>query len=161
LEPITTACQAIAKESGILFTMEVSDELPGVTVCPEALQEACSNVLDNAMKYVLLDKVIQHHSKNSNPHVHLRILPNHKPMAAGVTIIVEDNGPGIPKEERTKVLERGYRSKSMEGVIPGSGIGLNLAKSMIEEMDGTISIVDPTFYDNALDGTIVQIVLFR
>lgn len=166
VEPILSTFQAIANERGILLTIEEIDELPGITICSEALEEALNNILDNAMKYVILGKS---GSKNGNPHVHIRLLPNHKPVATGVTILIEDNGPGIVKEERTKVFERGYRSKSIttttieseSSSIPGSGIGLYLARCMIEEMGGSISIVDPTFYNNALDGTIVQIVLFR
>lgn len=175
LDPILSAFKAIANERGITFTIEGDDvdELPGVTACPEALQEALSNILDNAMKYVILRKQRPSNSissndsnsnRNPNPHVRIRLLANHKPIAAGVTILIEDNGPGISKEDRNKVLyERGYRNPRMvEYNIPGRGLGLYLARCMIEDMmGGSISIVDPLFYDKSLNGTIVQIVLFR
>lgn len=59
LEPIMSGSKAIAEEPGIDFEVEGMDddeELPGVNICPKYLQEAVGNLLDNAIKYVMLGK---------------------------------------------------------------------------------------------------------
>ena len=53
--------------------------------------------------------------------------------------MVEDTGPGIAKEELPHVFERFYQGKTQEGrAYVGSGIGLALAKRVIEDHGGTI-----------------------
>ena len=58
LEPVFDTFHAIASEQGISFEVVVddADDLPGVFVAPKSFQEATSNVLDNALKYVVLPK---------------------------------------------------------------------------------------------------------
>jgi len=57
----------------------------------------------------------------------------------GIHFIVEDTGPGIPKEDVPHIFERFYQGKTPEGrVYVGSGIGLALAKRVIEDHGGTI-----------------------
>jgi signal transduction histidine kinase len=53
-----------------------------------------------------------------------------------VTIIVEDNGPGIPAVERERVLLPGVRASS----APGSGIGLYTAATAMSEQAGTLRV---------------------
>jgi signal transduction histidine kinase len=56
-----------------------------------------------------------------------------------VTIEVEDNGKGIPAEEQDRVFERFYRgSATMEG--EGFGLGLSIAKRMVDVMGGEIGL---------------------
>ncbi len=59
---------------------------------------------------------------------------------AAVIVTVSDEGPGIPATERTAVFERFHR---VEGTRRrGSGLGLSLAKEIVEAHGGTISIDD-------------------
>ena len=56
-----------------------------------------------------------------------------------VTIEVEDTGKGIPEEEQDRVFERFYRgSATMEG--EGFGLGLSIAKRMVDVMGGEIGL---------------------
>jgi signal transduction histidine kinase len=56
-----------------------------------------------------------------------------------VTIEVEDTGEGIPAEEQDRVFERFYRgSATMEG--EGFGLGLSIAKRMVDVMGGEIGL---------------------
>ena len=56
-----------------------------------------------------------------------------------VTIEIEDTGEGIPAEEQDRVFERFYRgSASMEG--EGFGLGLSIAKRMVDVMGGEIGL---------------------
>ncbi|MEP7311265.1 MAG: ATP-binding protein [Pseudomonadota bacterium] len=56
----------------------------------------------------------------------------------GVTLVVEDNGPGIPESEREHVFERFYRSKGNDEV--GSGLGLSIVKAISRRMGAQVSL---------------------
>jgi signal transduction histidine kinase len=56
-------------------------------------------------------------------------------------IIVEDNGPGIPDSEKSRIFGRYYRT-SAASTIAGSGIGLNLVKDLIDLYEGQILVED-------------------
>ena len=168
LGPVLSASKAIAEERGIRFEVEgLSDdaELPGVNICPKYLQEAVGNLLDNAIKYVVLGKGKGRGlnvPKNTNPHIRVSLAPNHEPYKAGVTVLVEDNGPGIPADEKEAIFMRGFRGDGTR-LVPGSGIGLDISKSMITQMGGILNIVedDDSIGRPLLDGTAMRIIVFR
>ncbi|HEY0996818.1 MAG TPA: HAMP domain-containing sensor histidine kinase [Gemmatimonadaceae bacterium] len=54
---------------------------------------------------------------------------------------VTDSGPGIPEEERASVFEPYYRSQST-AKAPGIGLGLAIARSLVEQMGGALTIED-------------------
>lgn len=56
-----------------------------------------------------------------------------------VVIRVQDHGKGIPPEELEHIFERFYRAEDAIS-IPGFGLGLPIAKSLVEAMNGMISI---------------------
>ncbi len=55
----------------------------------------------------------------------------------GVRIGVEDSGPGVPPEERTRIFERFVRGRHAEGV-PGTGLGLAIVRSIVEAHGGRV-----------------------
>jgi signal transduction histidine kinase len=55
-------------------------------------------------------------------------------------LVVADHGPGIPAEERERVLERFYRTDGARGGDGGSGLGLAIVTEIVELHDGTIEI---------------------
>ncbi len=57
-----------------------------------------------------------------------------------ITIIVSDDGPGIPKEDRAKVFEPFYSTKPN-----GTGLGLAICKRIVSAHSGTIRFEDPLF----------------
>lgn len=181
LKPILQTYAVIASERGISFKIfgrddnddSIDKDLPGVMAAPKSLQEAMSNVLDNAFKYVKLPKNDSPFTQNPNPTVQVRIFPNNlindnntnddKTMKPGVTIRVEDNGPGVPEEDLERVFERGYRSQQTLQVN-GTGIGLPIARALLRRMGGEMKLLRRAQRDNtsgALDGTIVELVLYR
>ena len=146
LEPIFNSFRTIAEERKIQFDVEYDGDLPGVTVCSDSLQEAVINILDNAVKYVLL-------SSTTSPKIRVRLCP----VADGASIQVDDNGPGIPRSSWNHVFDRGVRLESASSNAPGSGLGLYLAREFVEQrMGGSIRIVDPT-----LGGTSVEVTVYR
>ena len=79
----------------------------------EPLRTLLRNLLDNAVKYT-----------PEGGRVDVRIVRRDN----GTDLVVEDNGPGLPAEERERVLDRFYRSG--EPQAPGSGLGLAIVKSI-------------------------------
>ena len=58
------------------------------------------------------------------------------------SIAITDQGLGIPSEALPHLFERFYRAANITvAEIPGSGIGLYIVKSIIDELGGTISVV--------------------
>jgi signal transduction histidine kinase len=59
-----------------------------------------------------------------------------------VELTVEDNGPGITVEEREHLFERFYRGRlAKSGHIPGSGLGLVIAKSVVKAHGGVLRLL--------------------
>jgi signal transduction histidine kinase len=60
--------------------------------------------------------------------------------ADAVSICVSDNGPGVPDELSDSIFERGVRRPGSSG----QGLGLAMARSLVEELGGTLSLVPAT-----------------
>ena len=91
------------------------------------LSRAVLNLLDNAAKW-----------SPSGAHVGVRL---RQLDAAHAELVVSDQGPGIPPQERGLVFERFYRSASARA-MPGSGLGLAIVKQVVVKHGGVIRIAD-------------------
>ena len=80
----------------------------------------------------LLDNSIRHTPPGTSVQVNI----THEPGA--VCLSVSDNGPGIPEQERDKVLERFYRPLGTQA--SGSGLGLSIVKRIAEVHDATLQM---------------------
>eukprot|EP00553_Chaetoceros_curvisetus_P013623 CAMPEP_0204639810 /NCGR_PEP_ID=MMETSP0717-20131115/44477_1 /ASSEMBLY_ACC=CAM_ASM_000666 /TAXON_ID=230516 /ORGANISM="Chaetoceros curvisetus" /LENGTH=243 /DNA_ID=CAMNT_0051660025 /DNA_START=48 /DNA_END=779 /DNA_ORIENTATION=- len=155
LEVTFSSAKAMATEQGIHVEIQgIEEELPGVFIDQKLLQEAVINVLDNAMKYVKFGFNGKRGVKNNNPFVRISLTPNPDDMVPGVTITIEDNGPGIPDVDRNFVFDRGFRG-NLTDAVPGSGIGLNISRMIIESMGGSLELCDN------LNGSSLRFILFR
>jgi two-component system, OmpR family, sensor kinase len=90
---------------------------------PEALRTLLRNLLDNAVKYT-----------PEGGRVDIRIAQ----QAGSAELVVEDSGPGLPADERERVLDRFYRAG--EPQAPGSGLGLAIVKSIADQHGATLDI---------------------
>ena len=71
-----------------------------------------------------------------------------------MSIVVQDEGPGIALEERAKVVTRFYRLDRSRG-LPGNGLGLAIVTAISHLHGGSLSLED------AAPGLIARIVLPR
>ena len=113
------------------ITVSVEEELPVVRVDARAVAEVIYALIDNASKYSPLGTLITIEAK--------RIGDDQ------LEIAVEDQGPGIPARLREKVFERLYRGNNngaSTGLIGGIGMGLAIAKGIVEAHGGHIWIED-------------------
>ncbi|HEU4713653.1 MAG TPA: HAMP domain-containing sensor histidine kinase [Pyrinomonadaceae bacterium] len=112
--------------SGFDVQTDIQPELPPVLIDREAMAQAISNLLDNAIKYS--GKVKQ-------------ISITAKTLDANLCVEIADRGIGIPRAEHAKVFEKFYRvGNGLVHDVKGSGLGLSLVKHIIEAHNGTISV---------------------
>ncbi|MDQ6824767.1 MAG: HAMP domain-containing histidine kinase [Candidatus Eremiobacteraeota bacterium] len=87
------------------------------------IQEAISNLIDNALKYA------------AGSAVRVRVGVNNGTVVVGV----QDFGPGIAPEEQKRIFDRFYRGSVSESV-DGSGLGLAIVKRAVERAHGEIHV---------------------
>jgi two-component system sensor histidine kinase PhoQ len=125
LEPLRAALLKVYVERGIDCELSVT---PGCLFAGDRddLTEVSGNLLDNAFKW-------------SHGRVRLTAEPISDPTARrdGLRLIVEDDGPGIPVDERARVLDRGTR---LDERVSGQGIGLSVVRELAQLNGGTIRI---------------------
>ena len=103
----------------------VSHNLKGkIHLDPQLLRQCIENLIINAIKY-----------SPQNSTIKLTI----EKKKNNLEIIIEDNGPGIEKQELGKIFEPFYRIKSASK-SPGSGLGLTIVKNAVEALRGDIQI---------------------
>jgi signal transduction histidine kinase len=111
-------------EAGLAVAMAPGNELV-YEGQPEALKRAVTNLLDNAVKY------------GKGAQVSLEAFPH------TLKIIVDDNGPGIPEAELTRVLQPFYRLDASRNVETGGiGLGLAIALSVAEAHGGELTLAN-------------------
>ena len=107
---------------------------------PQKLVQVMANVVQNAIRYTPTE---------GNILAELYEDGNHSAVC-----VLEDSGPGIPKEEREKVFQRFYRvQQDRNRETGGSGLGLAIAQEIVNRHEGSIRIADPRY----LGGTRVEI----
>ena len=76
---------------------------------------------------------------------HGKVILTVKDIGDGVTITVQDEGPGVPPELREKVFERFFQvSNGDSRKYEGLGVGLTIARAVFESNGGTVKILDRT-----------------
>ena len=106
-------------EKGVAFTIDIPESCT-VRCETEDLEEMLGNILDNACKW----------SRSA-----VRISASRTPAA--VTIIVDDDGPGIHRAIRDGVLQRGVRA---DEAAPGSGLGLAIVSDLADLYGGSVTL---------------------
>jgi len=112
--------------SGFDIQTKIQPSLPSVLIDRDAMAQAISNLLDNAIKY-------------SGEVKQLTITT--ETLGTDLSIEIADHGIGIPRAEQAKIFEKFYRvGNGLVHDVKGSGLGLSLVKHIIEAHNGTISV---------------------
>ncbi len=106
------------------------DPLPEVQVMADAskIEQALTNLLSNAFKY-----------SPAGGEVSLKVQLSGREGEEAVEIEVRDQGIGMTPAQLARAFERFYRADT-SGNIPGTGLGLNLVKEIVEIHGGTIEL---------------------
>ncbi len=108
---------------GRVIEVDIPDSLPPVIADPELIGVVFWQLLSNAIRYT---------PPGSAFAVRARLHDE------TVTVSVADCGPGIPRQEQNHIFEKFYRSKAHHDLIPGTGMGLAIAREIIRAHGGRI-----------------------
>ena len=131
LREVITVVGVLAEEKKQILVVSGS-ETAAVNADRSILRQAIINLLDNAVKY----------SPPGSPiRLTLQLLPDSIDDSATVKLGIEDEGPGIPAESRSKVFDRFYRvEEARSREAGGTGLGLAIAKWAVAANGGTIEV---------------------
>ncbi len=130
VERLLHRCAAAAQErydnKGVTLHVRIPSELPPVWADEQRLAQVLGNLLDNALRHTA-----------SGGTVDLACIHD----GGRLRITVADNGEGIAPEHLTRVFERFYRADTArDREHGGAGLGLAIAKALIEAHGGSISV---------------------
>ena len=105
--------------------LDVSDSLPKVNIDLRNTEEILSQLLDNACKY----------SPRGTP-----ITISAEAQQNMMVVSVADQGPGIDSIDQNMIFDKFYRGQGQRQSVQGTGMGLAIAKAIVEAHGGTISL---------------------
>jgi two-component system sensor histidine kinase KdpD len=105
--------------------VEIPDTLPLVSADRERIREVVGHLVDNAHHYSPIERPI-------------RITA--EAVGSNVVISVADHGSGIEEFEQGIIFDKFYRGKDQRYLVQGTGMGLPIAKALVEAHGGTISV---------------------
>jgi two-component system, OmpR family, aerobic respiration control sensor histidine kinase ArcB len=115
-----------AQEKQLTFSVTLGEGLPAfLRVDFLTLSRVLGNLIGNAIKF------------SDAGLVHLTV---RRGADGGIVFCIRDEGSGLGDAETVQLFSFGYRTGS--GAKPGQGIGLHIAKTLTEQMDGTITLAN-------------------
>lgn len=115
--------RASAEAKGLELQMDLPDELPMVWGAPIRLRQMVGNLIDNAIKYTPVGG---------------RIDVTAKQEGEQVILTVSDTGLGVPTADQPYLFDKFYRGSNAPSDLQGSGLGLSIVKSIVENHGGRI-----------------------
>jgi PAS domain S-box-containing protein len=125
---LQSAASMLGETSGRQITLRVEGDPGSYRAALDAvrIEEVVVNLIDNALKYSPKDTTVD---------VELTSTPD------AIRTAVRDRGPGVPDNERAQIFEPFHRSSDTG---PGVGLGLHIAKQIVELHGGTLTVESPT-----------------
>lgn len=111
------------EKSGLTIELAITPDIEA-QYDEDALSRILQNLLDNAEKY-------------SREHEERRVRISVSEEGSTVNVLVEDNGPGLPRQNQQAVFEAFARNTNDDGPA-GLGLGLALARALAEEQSGSL-----------------------
>ncbi len=126
LESLTPVWAETARQKQITWEVAAPDDIPIVHTDPDRLAQALSNLVNNAIKFT-----------PTGGRITLRVFVGQ----SALQLSVSDTGTGIPVEDQSSLFVPFYRGAQSTQETPGFGLGLSIAKSIIESLGGNITLV--------------------
>jgi len=131
LDIILETIGAQLEDEGIRLVREIEGNLPMIEADAQRIEQVLLNFLANAIRHTPIDG---------------SILVRAKQMGKEIQVLICDSGPGLSKSDLRHVFDRFYRADEARSVDTGAGLGLSIAKALIEAHGGRI------WAENAPDG---------
>ncbi len=119
--------QTQAAARGIRFAVQLPPDLPHPESDRGKIKQVLLNLLTNAVKYNRDNGLVT-------------IAAAVSPDAALCTVSVTDTGKGIPPDAMPRMFEKFYRVPDSERTVVGTGLGLPIAKKMVEMLGGEMGV---------------------
>ena len=122
--------EPLARSRGVSLTVTCGDSAI-VEGDETQLERAFTNLVENALKFTPADGAVQ---VTADSGVAIAGRP-------GVRVVVADTGMGVPAADVARVFDRFFRADNAKHeVVPGTGLGLAVARGIVQSHDGTIDV---------------------
>lgn len=121
----------VAQQKGLTahhMRLEVPPGPLEALVTPADLERAVGNLLANAVKY-----------SPEGGEILVRLREENGETGPGASLAIQDHGMGIPAADLPSIFHRFHRASNVAGIVPGTGIGLASAQSIIKGHGGVIT----------------------
>ena len=122
IDELAVMLERVFESKGVVIDWRAPDDL-GFRGERQDLQEILGNLMENACKW-------------ARRRVRVSAGPTH---LGQMVVVVEDDGPGLPADQREAALQRGMR---MDESTPGSGLGLSIVVELTRAYGGRVSLAD-------------------
>ena len=116
--------QELLRERGAELVLELPEAVPPLRADPDRLTQVLLNLLSNAAKFV--------------PREGGRVMLRLSADDAGLTVEVQDNGPGVPAEQRALIFEKFRQGGEAANRPAGTGLGLPISRQIVEHFGGRL-----------------------
>ncbi|WP_232522307.1 ATP-binding protein [Marinimicrobium alkaliphilum] len=122
IKRLSSALDKVYREKSVYCEVDIDKSLH-VAADEQDLMEVLGNMLENAYKYCRHQVRVSVQGRAGNQ----------------VCISISDDGPGVPEDERERILQRGQRLDTLQ---PGQGIGLSVVIDIVDSYGGNITVTD-------------------
>ncbi len=119
--PVIDRMRALAEAKRQTLEVDLPSSLPSVAIDAHRIGQVAANLISNAIKFTPQEGTIRVSARQRDHQI---------------VVSVADTGPGIPKEHLSKIFDRFWRTPGTKQ--KGSGLGLSIAKGIVEAHGGTI-----------------------
>ena len=124
LDEVINMAENSAREKNISLIKNIDASVENIYGEPSSIEEVLSNLIQNAIKYSPVGKLVLIIAKDQHENVLIEII---------------DNGIGIPEHEIPYIFNEFYRASNVKNEIKdGTGLGLAISKHIVEEHGGKI-----------------------
>jgi signal transduction histidine kinase len=125
LRSVAATWRAAAEEKGLRWQMDLPETLPTLNLDGDRMAQAVGNILSNAIKYTPPGGAVSLAAGTAGDQVWIR---------------VADTGPGVDADEQERIFEPFYRSQRVRRFPQGLGLGLTIARDVVEAHGGRIEL---------------------
>lgn len=113
------------ESKGISIDVNIDSNISNAMADPKFMQQVFVNLIGNAIKFSPSESAV---TVGATFHQNRNFLQ----------FTVADSGPGVPEDEQPFIFNKYYRAKGVRGHMDGAGLGLSIARHIIEAHSGTI-----------------------